>query len=111
MDKKIWRKQLPPLVKDIKTKEAVGKNANVVFKVQFAAGNQNIKLIPANFKGLKNVSVRTNNGKLYKYAYGETSDYNQAKKDLKEVKSKGYIAAYIIAFRDGKNVSVKEALK
>ena len=97
--------------KETKTKETVEEKSNVVFKVQFAAGNQNIKLTPSNFKGLKNVSVRTNIGKFFKYAYGETSDYNQAKKDLKEVKSKGYAAAYIIAFRDGKNVSVKEALK
>ena len=87
------------------------KSANVIFKVQFAAGNQNIKLVPSNFKGLKNVSVRTNNGNFYKYAYGETDDYNQSKKDLKEVKSKGYTSAYIIAFKDGKNVSVEEALK
>ena len=92
-------------------REAKSKNSDVVFKIQFAAGNQNIKLVPSNFKGLKNVSVRTNNGKFYKYAYGDTSDYNQAKKDLQEVKSKGYSSAYIIAIRDGKNVSVEEALK
>jgi N-acetylmuramoyl-L-alanine amidase len=87
------------------------QNSEVVFKVQFAAGNKNIELNPSNFKGLKNVSVRTNNGSFYKYAYGATSDYNVAKQDLKEVKSKGYPSAYIIAFRDGKNISVEEALK
>ena len=92
-------------------RDVKSKNADIVFKIQFAAGNQNIKLVPSNFKGLKNVSVRTNNGKFYKYAYGDTDDYSQAKKDLKEVKSKGYTSAYIIAFRDGKNVSVEEALK
>ncbi|TDE02750.1 N-acetylmuramoyl-L-alanine amidase family protein [Flavobacterium sandaracinum] len=86
-------------------------NSNVVFKVQFAAGNKNIELNPSNFKGLKKVSVRTRNGSFYKYAYGDTSDYAVAKKDLKEVKSKGYSAAYIIAFRDGKSISVEEALK
>jgi N-acetylmuramoyl-L-alanine amidase len=87
------------------------QNSDVVFKVQFAAGNKNIKLNPSNFKGLKNVSVRTNNGSFYKYAYGATSDYNVAKQNLKEVKSKGYSSAYIIAFRDGKNISVEEAMK
>lgn len=87
------------------------QNSEVIFKVQFAAGNKNIELNPSNFKGLKNVSVRTNNGSFYKYAYGATSDYNVAKQDLKEVKSKGYSSAYIIAFRDGKNISVEEALK
>ena len=87
------------------------QNSEVIFKVQFAAGNKNIELNPSNFKGLKNVSVRTNNGSFYKYAYGATTDYNVAKQDLKEVKSKGYSSAYIIAFRDGKNISVEEALK
>ena len=87
------------------------ESSNVVFKVQFAAGNKNVKLIPSNFKGLKNVTVRTNNGSFFKYAYGSTSDYNVAKQDLKEVKSKGYSSAYIIAFKNGKSVSVEEALK
>lgn len=86
-------------------------NSDVVFKVQFAAGNKNIELNPSNFKGLKNVSVRTNNGSFYKYAYGATTDYSLAKQNLKEVKSKGYSSAYIIAFRNGKNISVEEALK
>lgn len=87
------------------------QNSEVIFKVQFAAGNKNIELNPSNFKGLKNVSVRTNNGSFYKYAYGSSTDYNVAKQNLKEVKSKGYSSAYIIAFRDGKNISVEEALK
>ena len=94
-----------------KKSETRTQNSEVVFKVQFAAGNKNIELNPSNFKGLKNVSVRTNNGSFYKYAYGATTDYNVAKQDLKEVKSKGYSSAYIIAFRDGKNISVEEALK
>lgn len=95
----------------ISKKTAKKDTSNISFKIQFAAGNQNIKLIPSNFKGLNNVSVRTNNGTFYKYSYGDTSDYNQAKKDLHVVKSKGYSSAYIIAFRGGKNVSVEEALK
>ena len=94
-----------------KNQAAKNQNSSIVFKVQFAAGNQNIKLNPSNFKGLKNVSMRTNNGVFYKYAYGDTSDYNVAKNDLKEVKSKGYSSAYIIAFRDGKSISIEEALK
>ncbi|MFV8334772.1 N-acetylmuramoyl-L-alanine amidase family protein [Flavobacterium sp. RSP29] len=87
------------------------QNSDVVFKVQFAAGNKNIKLNPSNFKGLKNVSMTTSNGSLYKYAYGSTSDYNTAKEDLKVVKTKGYTSAYIIAVKGGKNISIQEALK
>ncbi|MFV8323994.1 N-acetylmuramoyl-L-alanine amidase family protein [Flavobacterium sp. LS2R12] len=91
--------------------ESKTQNSDVVFKVQFAAGNKNIKLNPSNFKGLKNVSMTTSNGPLYKYAYGLTSDYKTAKEDLKVVKSKGYTSAYIIAIKDGKNISIQEALK
>lgn len=87
------------------------QNSDVVFKVQFAAGNKNIKLNPSNFKGLKNVSMTTSNRSFYKYAYGLTSDYKTAKEDLKIVKSKGYTSAYIIAIKDGKNISIQEALK
>jgi N-acetylmuramoyl-L-alanine amidase len=47
---------------------------------------------------------------LYKYAYGSTSDFSIAK-DLKVVQSKGYTSAYIIAFKDGKNITIQEALK
>ena len=57
------------------------------------------------------MQVRVNNGSFYKYSYGSTSDYNNAKENLKEVKSKGYSSAYIIAFRDGKDITVEEALK
>ncbi|MFV8346143.1 N-acetylmuramoyl-L-alanine amidase family protein [Flavobacterium sp. ZB4P13] len=95
----------------IEKQESKTQNSDVVFKVQFAAGNKNIKLNSSNFKGLKNVSVTTSNGSLYKYAYGLTSDYNTAKQDLKVVKSKGYASAYIIAIKDGKNISIQEALK
>lgn len=103
--KRIIEKQI------LQKQEPETQNSDVVFKVQFAAGNKNIKLNPSNFKGLKNVSVTTSNGSLYKYAYGLTSDYNAAKEDLKVVKSKGYASAYIIAFKDGKNISIQEALK
>lgn len=95
----------------LQKQESKTQNSDVVFKVQFAAGNKNIKLNSSNFKGLKNVSMTTSNGSFYKYAYGLTSDYKTAKEDLKIVKSKGYTSAYIIAIKDGKNISIQEALK
>ncbi|MEC5167169.1 N-acetylmuramoyl-L-alanine amidase [Flavobacterium sp. PL11] len=84
---------------------------DIVFKIQFAAGIRDIPLKTSNFKGLDKVSMRTNNDKFFKYSYGESSNYEEAKKDLKIVKSKGYIGAYIIAFKNGTNISVQEAMK
>lgn len=85
--------------------------STIVFKVQIAAANKKLELVPSNFKGLNNVQATTDNGQLYKYTYGETSDYETAKRNLDEVKSKGYTSAYLIAFKDGKKISVQEALK
>ncbi len=115
--KKIVGRDIKDTSKSSRVKQVLSRNesktasADIVFKIQFAAGTKNIKLNPANFKGLKDVSMTTTNGVLFKYAYGSTSDYRIAKEDLKVVKSKGYSSAYIIAFKDGKNITIQEALK
>lgn len=107
----------------LKKREAVAKNkiigkevtkassSEVVFKVQLAAGKRKIELKPANFKGLSDVSCMTESGDFYKYVYGTTSDYGEAKRNLEIAKSKGYASAYLIAFKDGLKISVQEAIK
>lgn len=100
-------KQQPIAVKETPKADSSG----VIFKVQIAAVGKKIELVPSNFKGLKNIAISTDNGTLYKYTYGETSDYDTAKQNLEQAKSKGYTGAYLIAFKDGKKISVQEALK
>lgn len=94
------------------TKKAVNNKDTtaVIFKVQLAATVKKLELKPSNFKGLKNISM-VSGDKLYKYTYGETSNYEDIKKLLEEVKSKGYSSAYIIAFKNGEKISVQDALK
>ena len=87
------------------------ENSDVIFKVQITAVAKKIELIPSNFNGLSNISVITDNGKLFKYAYGSTSDYSVAKQNLQEAKAKGFTTAYLIAFKDGKKINIQEALK
>lgn len=91
----------------VKTDDSKG----VVFKVQISASGKKLDLIPANFKGLSNLSIATDNGTLFKYMYGNTSDYNVAKQNLAEAKSKGFDSAYIIAFKDGKKVNLQDVIK
>jgi N-acetylmuramoyl-L-alanine amidase len=98
----------PPVVK---TPEIKKESTGIIFKVQIAAVGKKIELLPSNFKGLKNVDVSTENGTFYKYTYGETSDYATAKRNLEEAKSKGFDSAYLIAFKDGKKISIQEAIK
>lgn len=88
----------------------VKNETGIVFKVQIAASSKKMELDPSNFKGLKNVDMESN-GVVFKYTYGQTTDYSEAKKNLSEVKSKGYDSAFLIAFKNGKSISVKEAIK
>ncbi len=81
----------------------------IIFKIQISASPTKLDLTPNNFKGLNNISV--SHSKLYKYMYGETSNYSEAKKLLKEATAKGYDSAFIIAFKDGKSIDVKDAIK
>ena len=57
----------------------------LVFKVQIAASNKKMDLNPSNFKGLKNIEL-DDSGSINKYFFGQTSDYNEAKKFLDEAK-------------------------
>jgi N-acetylmuramoyl-L-alanine amidase len=84
--------------------------AKVVFKVQLLATQKSLQLDPKNFKGLNNVSFAFENN-FYKYMYGETSKYEEAKQFLQEAKSKGYNTAYLIAFKDGQKINIQDVIK
>lgn len=86
------------------------QTSKAIFKVQIATSNKKLKLEPKNFKGLKNISMAIDHY-FYKYMYGETFDYDEAKLQLREVKTKGYTSAFLIAFKNGKKISVQEAIK
>jgi N-acetylmuramoyl-L-alanine amidase len=83
--------------------------SDVIFKVQLMASVKRVELSPNNFKGLKNITMDTESS-LYKYMYGETDDYNEAKKLLQEAKSKGYESAYVIAFKNGIKINVQDVI-
>ncbi len=93
----------PPVKKEEKV------TGNVTFKVQIAFGKK-MSTKPYNFKGLKNIE-RKRFGKFYRYYYKSTSSYNTAKKNLQTAKKKGYKSAFIVAFKNGKKVSLSKALK
>ena len=69
----------------------------VHYKVQLEAGTKKIETKPSNFKGLEPISF-TQEKKIYKYFYGDETDYEVCKKRLAEAKSKGYRSAFIVTF-------------
>ncbi len=94
----------------VKSTSQTTSNSNILFKVQISASGKKMALQPKNFKGLKNISVDFDEN-VYKYMYGETQDYNESRNLLEEAKAKGYESAFLIAFKDGKKISIQEAIK
>jgi len=85
------------------------ENEAILFAVQLAASKNNLDLIPANFKGLNGVK-KQDLGPLFKYFWGHTSSYSEVKKSLVSAQKSGYPSAFVVAFKNGKLVSVQEAL-
>jgi N-acetylmuramoyl-L-alanine amidase len=82
----------------------------VLFKTQIASSKSNISTEPYNFKGLRGIQ-RVKIDSYYKYYYGVSSSYKSGKTSLKEAKKAGYKDAFLVAFKNGERISVKEAIK
>jgi N-acetylmuramoyl-L-alanine amidase len=82
----------------------------LIYKVQIVASIKKLALQPKNFKGLEPISMEPNK-KTYIYMFGETTDYEEAKKQLQVAKSKGYNSSFLIAYKDGVKITIKDALK
>lgn len=99
-----------PVVIEQNEKEPVKVDDGITFKVQIAASSKKLDTKPYNFKGLQSISA-LKEGALYKYFYGSTSDYNEIQEMSKTAKEKGYSTCFVVAFKEGKKISVAEALK
>jgi N-acetylmuramoyl-L-alanine amidase len=102
-------KNVVKTTKPVVSSESVSPKG-VIFKIQIASGGTKLETVPSNFKGLDPISIIEDNG-MYKYYYGNFANYDLAKQQLQEAKAKGYNSAFIVAYIDGKKVSVQEALK
>lgn len=92
------------------TKPEVVTREGIVFRIQIVASGKDIELKPSNFNGLDNITS-IQEDKLYKYFYNETTDYDHARKALEVAKNKGYTSAFLVAYKNGKKISIQEALK
>lgn len=91
-----------------KNNAAKPKTPNVEYRIQLGAGKRQISTTDPQFKGLK--VTRTKEGDLFKYYHGSFTRHADAKKALQGVKKK-IPAAYVVAFHQGKPVSVSQAKK
>ena len=92
------------------TNEAVKSNSSIVFKIQLMAVSKKIPLVASNFKGLSDISTEPV-GSLFRYFYGNTTDYKQAKDLLIKAVNAGYLNAFVAAYENGTKISLTKALE
>ena len=92
----------------VQPEEAENITSNyITYKVQIAAGSRKLETKPYNFKGLRGVSIESF-GNGYKYFYGNTTSYEDAKELQREAKAKGYTTCFIVGYRDGEQVKISD---
>lgn len=85
-------------------------NKDTTYKVQLFAVSKKISLDSKQFKGLKNIS-NTFDNTIYRYMYGETSNFEEANKLQMEAKKKGFPNAYIVVIKNGKSTKADAIVK
>jgi ABC-type multidrug transport system fused ATPase/permease subunit len=86
------------------------KTEEIIFKAQIISSNTRLAKNSWEFKGLKNVSEYKDKGQ-FKYTIGNQKDLKSAIALQSESRKKGFAGAFVVAFKNGKRISVREALK
>ncbi|MCF6180755.1 N-acetylmuramoyl-L-alanine amidase [Lutibacter sp.] len=94
--------------KKLKSKQRT-PNLDIIYKVQIAAGARKLATKSYNFKGIKNIE-RIKVGHTYKYYIGSTPNFKKVKAKQHYAKTKGYKSAFIVAFKNGKRISLQKVL-
>lgn len=84
------------------------KQSAPVFKIQIMTSDKKLTTKDKRLKGLKAEYYKENG--LYKYTYGNSTNYNEIISLRKKIYSK-FKEAFIIAFRNGKRMNTQEAIK
>ncbi len=113
-------KNLPPKSekKELADKGNNGENSRrppasgneIYFSVQIDTSPESKSINNENFRKPGRVSEYIHNG-TYKYIVGETTSLPSARDLQKEMRADGYEGAFIVAFDNGKRISVSDALK
>ena len=101
----------PPSKPSTKGNETQGNVANEempVFKIQFLTTSKQLAQGDNAFKGLSPVEYYQDKG-MYKYTYGNTTDYNEIVRMKRKVNEK-FKDAFIVAFFKGKRMETQQAI-
>ena len=82
----------------------------IIFKVQIISSDTILAINSPKLKGLKNVWEYKDSG-LYKYTVGNQIDLKSASVLQSELRRTGFVGAFVVAFKNGKRIPVREARK
>ena len=112
VEKELVKQEINTAASSESEKEIVveSKDTGVVFKVQLMASGKTIPLRPDNFNGLDQLSKEPYKN-MFRYMYGNASNYEAAKRLKNDADAKGYTTSYIVAYKNGVRVPITDALK
>ena len=90
--------------------ESDTKNQEIIFKVQIISSSTRLAKNSPQFKRFEGV-WEYKDGSLYKYTIGNKKDLKSAYALQSELRKKGFIEAFVVAFKNGKRIPVGEAKK
>ena len=114
--KEVPKPEIKEVVEEVKKEEVIlpappkGNTQNILFRVQLMASTKEVALLPSNFGGLNKLS-KEQFKQFYRYMYGSTDSYSQAKLLKSNADAKGYPTSYIVSYKDGIRIPTPEALK
>lgn len=88
--------------------KAANNNNETVFKLQLFSTSKPLDKNDKRLKGLKNVAYYQEGG-LYKYTCGESANYDEVVRTKQQLASQ-FKGSFIVAFKNGKKIDVKEAV-
>lgn len=80
-----------------------------LFKIQIMATSKRLREGDARFRSLKGCECYEE-GNMFKYTYGASNDYEEMARLRKQIAAE-FPQAFIIAFKEGRKVSVQEAIR
>jgi N-acetylmuramoyl-L-alanine amidase len=102
------------VIVEVKKEKKKKKNSDkvekgIVFKVQISTSSEKKELRSENFNGVSDVSLYEAGG-LFRYTVGNEKTVGEANVLQLTMKTKGFTDAFIVAFKDGKRISLSEAI-
>jgi N-acetylmuramoyl-L-alanine amidase len=91
-----------------KEEEVIVVSIGLEYRIQFFTDRVMIELSDPRFSGLSDLDIYEQGG-LYKYTSGHFTTFDEARLAISAVKAKGFGDAFVVAFKEGKRISISEA--